>query len=662
MAPLTWRNVDAPNFSPAASFLKIASDGFGQGFGSFGDALMEARDRQKMNRSAELIPDLAGIKSEADLDQLLSGLDGKINPRDMTPELQKALLGLRSTAMGYDASRAAQARAGAAAARAAATAKTEAERRAAWGEVGLAMLNDRNSASFAGHTGQIPESNASSAAPPSMFERALAAIPGGSRVQGALDAFLGKEAAPEPQPTPPGWSTLMDNVPPETLKLLMQSSDDIGNLLTYGDKTWDAYTSAAKASDEDRGRDADYFQSQEEIRINGMATGLLNKTLSQAYDPTEVPALLQNRGAEPAVIAAALEKLKNTDTAGILTPSARNLPTFEKKTDAETAAAGYTQEQRAYLASNDTVRINQTAQEIYTSGEKEPALQLTERLNLTDNSRGYTVQAMNTVRRALNQEGVPVNDAVVATLLEETVRRGRWGLPFDGETAREVFLDPDAAIELGKRTLNPESMRLANEFSASAQGNLNEVERLQGQVDRLTNEIALDRSRGQDTSEKEDRVSKLYGEMLKLDASRGVAGRPDPKPTQDRPSPVSPAAVSAPSPADLPGSYLGGAKTVADRVTTAMDALTGDPVAKAQYLEQAVNQSVGMPAPQIREAAIESARELLIQQKGLPADRVAQMPVTGLARAVAELAESTSDPLARKAGIILVQTILDTNR
>lgn len=105
MAPLTWRNVDAPDLTRAGQLLNMAVSGFRDAGSGISDALTDIRDRQRRDRSAAAVPLLAGVANEAGVDPALSQINQMVRPQDMTPELQEALLGIRNTALGYDTTR-----------------------------------------------------------------------------------------------------------------------------------------------------------------------------------------------------------------------------------------------------------------------------------------------------------------------------------------------------------------------------------------------------------------------------------------------------------------------------------------------------------------------------------------------------------------------------
>lgn len=106
MAQLTWRDVAAPDLGRAADILSSAANSFGAGTSSIAGALRQTRADQMERRSSAALPILAGVASEADVAGALAQVNGMVRPQDMTPELQKAIMGLRSGALGYERDRA----------------------------------------------------------------------------------------------------------------------------------------------------------------------------------------------------------------------------------------------------------------------------------------------------------------------------------------------------------------------------------------------------------------------------------------------------------------------------------------------------------------------------------------------------------------------------
>lgn len=105
MAPLTWRNVDAPDLGRAADILNSVSQNWGQGFDALSGALDRARENQIRNRSAGAFDILARAASENDVAGALDQISSTVRPQDRSAELTQAMLNLRGAAQGYDTSR-----------------------------------------------------------------------------------------------------------------------------------------------------------------------------------------------------------------------------------------------------------------------------------------------------------------------------------------------------------------------------------------------------------------------------------------------------------------------------------------------------------------------------------------------------------------------------
>lgn len=106
MAPLTWRNVDAPNNSNVAAMLDAAARSFEGGFSGVGKALSGFRDNQVQRASAGALSELAKIQGGADVASTLGRIDQMVRPEDRSAELAKAMLDITGTALGYDSRRA----------------------------------------------------------------------------------------------------------------------------------------------------------------------------------------------------------------------------------------------------------------------------------------------------------------------------------------------------------------------------------------------------------------------------------------------------------------------------------------------------------------------------------------------------------------------------
>lgn len=105
MAPLTWRNVSAPDFNSAARILDQAGQRIESGFGNIAGTLQDARERQRQQASAEAIGILAGVKGEGDVDAALAAVLNGTASRNMTPELVQAIGNIQGHALGLDSQR-----------------------------------------------------------------------------------------------------------------------------------------------------------------------------------------------------------------------------------------------------------------------------------------------------------------------------------------------------------------------------------------------------------------------------------------------------------------------------------------------------------------------------------------------------------------------------
>lgn len=106
MAQLTWRNVNAPNFSDANRLLQTAGAGLQSGFSGLGDGVGEIRDRQRRNRSNAAIPMLAKVAQEQGVNPAIDEVGRMVRPEDRTDELNTLLANLRGTVTDYGRTRA----------------------------------------------------------------------------------------------------------------------------------------------------------------------------------------------------------------------------------------------------------------------------------------------------------------------------------------------------------------------------------------------------------------------------------------------------------------------------------------------------------------------------------------------------------------------------
>lgn len=104
MAPLTWRNVDAPDFGRAADFLRLASDNWSGAFQNLSDTFNTAADNQANRASAPAFMDMARIASEGDVAGALDRI-ANIPAHLRTPELNAAMQELYTRGLNMDARR-----------------------------------------------------------------------------------------------------------------------------------------------------------------------------------------------------------------------------------------------------------------------------------------------------------------------------------------------------------------------------------------------------------------------------------------------------------------------------------------------------------------------------------------------------------------------------
>lgn len=102
MPPLTWRNVDAPDLSRASNILNDAVANWQTGMSGASDNLTGIRDRQRRDRTAAIVPMLAGIQNSSQVDSVLAQINSQIDPRDLTPEGQAAIMAQRGMTADID--------------------------------------------------------------------------------------------------------------------------------------------------------------------------------------------------------------------------------------------------------------------------------------------------------------------------------------------------------------------------------------------------------------------------------------------------------------------------------------------------------------------------------------------------------------------------------
>lgn len=94
MAPLTWRNVDAPSFAGVNQALQMGAQSLDGSFQALSKALGRFSDKQQQNQSGSILADIAKYSNIGDLNAALMG--GVANPGAVTPEVFDRILNARS--------------------------------------------------------------------------------------------------------------------------------------------------------------------------------------------------------------------------------------------------------------------------------------------------------------------------------------------------------------------------------------------------------------------------------------------------------------------------------------------------------------------------------------------------------------------------------------
>lgn len=102
MAPLTWRNVAAPDFQGVASMMETASRGWDRAFTGLNEALSRQAEVNRRNRAAEMLPMLANVTDQASAEEAIAAI-GRMAPHQISPELAAAVMGLRTQAQEFQA-------------------------------------------------------------------------------------------------------------------------------------------------------------------------------------------------------------------------------------------------------------------------------------------------------------------------------------------------------------------------------------------------------------------------------------------------------------------------------------------------------------------------------------------------------------------------------
>lgn len=191
MAPLTWRNVSAPDFQGAASMMETASRGWDRAFSGLNEALQRQGEVNRRNRSAELLPMLANVTDQESAEAAIAAV-GQLAPHQISPELAQAVMGLRNQAQEYQANQLSLA----AARRSGGTSGASAGRQAAQDQVDAVGVVSRLGAI----TGQYPSGEPSDTPAPTNGRALPAAQTVGSTPLsfGSLEASSSGNTQPEP--------------------------------------------------------------------------------------------------------------------------------------------------------------------------------------------------------------------------------------------------------------------------------------------------------------------------------------------------------------------------------------------------------------------------------------------------------------------------------
>jgi hypothetical protein len=534
MAPLTWRNVDAPDFDSASRILDRAVSSWGNAFGGASDALLAARQRQKSNRSSAAIPILARVADAAGVDPAINQVTGSIATQDMTPELQEALLGLRDKGLGYDqtnalidASKASTAATRATSARAEAKHRADMEAQEALAALTPGLVRAREEAAFGRDPGQVaaetgPVANAGALA-------GLPLLPSPSeRSQDPNGVYIGADGLPRIN----GRISVADMVQPG-------SRVNVDDLLKIVTDNFDTGTKAETERDENRNRDAEFQRREDAVALAQAAQDNALAFVGNTYSVDEALRAAANSDLPNAEKLATMEAIRGlpADAMQSADPNAVGAPAGTGA--ASIASQQYVADQEAALADNAGVRVNRNAESVYSDGD--PAIKLMDRMGSTDATPAQTVTAINRVAGELN-----ISPARAAALLEETAKANNRFLPGD----QKVKWDVSAAVSLGEQLLSPEGRRAAVEVAALGQANIQSAQNLQAAIADLTQRrgVAATRNNQAEVTRLDKEIASRVNQLLSLAQNAPVVGRTpsrDPEATEPLPEPTSQPAQTA---------------------------------------------------------------------------------------------------------------------
>jgi len=346
MAPTTWRNIDAPDFTRSSQILNSAVGHWSGAFNNLGDAFSKGGDIVRRSKSADANLVLAGVSGEDGVDPALAKIAGTTQGYNMTPELQAAMLNIRGAAMGYDSkraaeerARAAEGRARAASARSASAAASSASRKAAE-DADMAALAPHlirmREAAWENGTGdvnpQVPEvmADALTGGAGGGVAPAEASVPGSSP---SAEPVMGVDAGaslplvptrpgggetsydiPLPQSAGPAAMPTFEEVyanPDATLEQKAAASTSVAelaqvypnaplsDLLTFVDLNHQAKVEAGLASDEDRERDfadgqatLEFNRSEESRKLSSEAAVEADQWIQKMGSSEDLPRVI----------------------------------------------------------------------------------------------------------------------------------------------------------------------------------------------------------------------------------------------------------------------------------------------------------------------------------------------------------------------------------
>ena len=581
MAPLTWRNVDAPNNSNVAAMLDAAARSFEGGFSGVGKALSGFRDNQVQRASAGALSELAKIQGGADVASTLGRIDQMVRPEDRSSELAKAMLDITGTALGYDSRRASTNATNSINARAQETHDWDmlGTRQLAAAAPGLTRMREENYRGspdfehvkpgiFAGESGGDYDA---------LFK--FSNRPGGTFENVKLTNMTVNQALDFANPkgpygnyvasnnggtvaTPMGAYQVVGTTLDAAKKGLGLTGDEvmtpalqdrIGEWIyrTQGTGAWVGYRP------ELAGRSvAEFFPKEGNAVSPETLLGFVDKNFdayttgenfrdeNRVRDKSWNDALLaeQAQAAAQEMVYGPNSVIQAPDTAAGITPEI-----LDRTQDPRVRQAAI-----ALAAAAPVDAMRQTPFDPLAPalpGSQEAATSLTQyaadQASEQSNNQALRIES-NTVKvygdgdpaaklaervgdgqwsdgyalSAINKvaERAGVSPAKAASYLEETKERGSWWNPFDNT----IELDIDAATKLAKEMEAPENKRRNTLMGAQTQANLDAVANLDATMKEVEARIRYQQGRGQDTTELQQAYKKLSQQALNIAKTRPV--------------------------------------------------------------------------------------------------------------------------------------------